>query len=118
MRLLLGNEYCEVVRSELRRADLWLPLQMTLGEMRNAIRRGDDFPMKRAGSRHVSDAETVCAWLVERSQFLAVLYVKGHCEGRYDLPRPADQHERPPSLTSRMHLLRTDARAGIAGATR
>lgn len=103
---LIGYELTDVRRRLLVPADAAFVLQLPVREVRNAIRRGA-VPVVRAGRTNRIEAVDLAAQLHAANHAdLAVEFLRGWVEGRFEMPRPADGEELPSSLVARLDLLR------------
>lgn len=104
----IGTLTIEVQRHLLTPAEAAFPLQLTVREIRNAIRRAA-LPLVLVGRTNRIDAVALSQILVEREELLAVEFIRGWAEGRFDMPRPGSEDAPPPTLGSRLDLLRRTA---------
>jgi hypothetical protein len=107
--LNIGWDVVEVLDERLVvvQADLCFPLQLTRNELRNEIRSGR-LATVRAGRVKVVGISDLGGLLLERNELLAIEFLRGFGEGRFDMPRTAAPDERPPWLISRLDLLRAE----------
>jgi hypothetical protein len=99
------NPVLDVGRGVLSQQDLCFPLQMSRREVRNAVRR-EAIPTIRCGRSRKSDAGELIQWMAEEGMLLGIQFVRAYCRHGLRVPRPERMDERPPSLESRLDLLR------------
>ena len=101
LSLVIEGRRVEAERLYLRSRQLCFPLQMTLREVRNALRRGD---IPDDGRRRV-DVGELSQLLEAEGDLLPIRFLEGWAQGRFEMPEPAALDESPPSLESRLELL-------------